>query len=80
MNTDSVLLLRYWSLSLLHQFCFPSQTQVCRSFPQYSSLCFSADNVPVGAALWAADIEANNTTMTEMTIPKSTKEATKKAE
>jgi hypothetical protein len=24
----------------------------------------------VGAALWAADIEANNTTMTEMKTPK----------
>lgn len=44
------------------------------------SLCLSADDVPVGAALWAADIEANNTLMTEMTVPKSTKEATKKAE
>lgn len=46
----------------------------------FKESCLSADDVPVGAALWAADIEANNTLMTEMTVPKSTKEATKKAE
>jgi hypothetical protein len=33
----------------------------------------------VGAALWAADIESNNTTLTEMTTPKS-QEGAKKAQ
>jgi hypothetical protein len=36
--------------------------------------------LPVGAALWAADIEANNTMMTEMTTPRINEEASKKAE
>jgi hypothetical protein len=37
-------------------------------------------NFLVGAALWAADIEANNVMMTEMTTPRINKEASKKAE
>jgi len=36
----------------------------------FASIFFSFTNT-VGAALWAADIESNNTTMTEMTKPKS---------
>jgi len=36
----------------------------------FASILFSFTNT-VGAALWAADIEANNTSMTEMTTPKS---------
>lgn len=36
----------------------------------FVSIFFSFTNT-VGAALWAADIESNNTTMTEMTMPKS---------
>jgi len=35
-----------------------------------ASILFAFTNT-VGAALWAADIEANNTTMTEMSTPKS---------
>jgi len=40
----------------------------------FASILFSFTNT-VGAALWAADIEGNNTTMTEMQIPKSTKKS-----
>jgi len=43
-----------------------------------ASILFSFTNT-VGAALWAADIESNNTTMTEMTTPKS-HEGVEKAE
>ncbi|PMD25642.1 hypothetical protein NA56DRAFT_641951 [Hyaloscypha hepaticicola] len=43
-----------------------------------ASIFFAFSNT-VGAALWAADIEDRNTTMTEMTIPKR-HEASKKAE
>jgi len=39
-----------------------------------ASILFAFTNT-VGAALWAADIEANNTAMTEMTTPKSVKKA-----
>lgn len=38
-----------------------------------ASILFSFTNT-VGAALWAADIEANNTVMTEMSSPKSIKD------
>jgi len=43
-----------------------------------ASILFSFTNT-VGAALWAADIEDNQTQMTEMTVPKS-HEGSKKAE
>ncbi|KAN0106275.1 hypothetical protein V8E51_009151 [Hyaloscypha variabilis] len=43
-----------------------------------ASILFSFTNT-VGAALWAADIESNNTQMTEMTTPKP-REEVKKAE
>jgi len=36
----------------------------------FASILFAFTNT-VGAALWAADIEGNNTAMTEMTSPKS---------
>lgn len=39
-----------------------------------ASILFAFTNT-VGAALWAADIEGNNTAMTEMTAPKSVKKA-----
>jgi len=44
----------------------------------FASIFFTFTNT-VGAALWAADIESNNTTMTEMTVPKS-RDETKKVE
>merc|ERR1712098_1018617 len=44
----------------------------------FASIFFTFTNT-VGAALWAADIEGNNTAMTEMTSPKP-REGTKKVE
>jgi len=44
----------------------------------FASIFFTFTNT-VGAALWAADIESNNTTMTEMTTPNS-RDAGKKVE
>lgn len=40
-------------------------------------LCHLLNHNSVGAALWAADIEANNTNMTEMEVPQSREDAKK---
>ncbi|EKD21468.1 uncharacterized protein L3040_006152 [Drepanopeziza brunnea f. sp. 'multigermtubi'] len=42
----------------------------------FASIFFTFSNT-VGAALWAADIEANNTSMTEMEVPKFSEDAKK---